>query len=329
MESSSASFCASAPLRNEWYVVADAADVADAPIPVALLADRYVVWRGEEGQLVAALDRCPHREAPLSAGRLDDDGCLVCPYHAWTFDGDGNCVAVPSSGPDATIPPAAHLQLLAVQERFGLVWLCPGTPRADPPDIAQDHDVSYRRLTAGMETWQTSAARMTDNFCDVAHFPYVHAGTIGPDADPVVAPITIEELDADFTGYRYTVDVNDEHGDVVRQVMSTGFHLPFVVRSNTTYETGPRAGHDRVLLLCATPVDDVTSLFTFVVWRNHDFEVPAEEVLAFDRAIGAEDKKMLEQVPGTLPLDNTATVSVRSDRLSVEWRRRLAALVQP
>jgi phenylpropionate dioxygenase-like ring-hydroxylating dioxygenase large terminal subunit len=251
----------------------------------------------------------------------------VCPYHAWSFDGDGVCVEVPSSGPGATIPPAADLRLVAVRERYGLVWMCPGTPAGEPPEIPQDRDPSFRRVSAGIETWRTSATRMVDNFCDVAHFPYVHAGTIGPDTDPIVAPIHVEALDADFTGYRYTVDVLDERGNEVRQRMSTAFHLPFVVRSNTVYETGPRAGHDRVLLLCATPIDDVTSLFTFVSWRNHDHELPVDEFLAFDRAIGAEDRAMLERIGGVLPLDQAATVSVRSDRLSVEWRRRFAALL--
>jgi hypothetical protein len=105
--------------------------------------------------------------------------------------------------------------------------------------------------------------------------------------------------------------------------MTTGFHLPFTVRSTIHYETGL----DHLILLCSTPVDDVTSLFTFVIWRNDDHSVPAEEVIAFDRAIGAEDKRMLEQVPGVLPLDQHRTVSVQSDRPSVEWRRRLAALL--
>ena len=105
--------------------------------------------------------------------------------------------------------------------------------------------------------------------------------------------------------------------------MSTGFHLPFVVRSTIHYEDGL----DHLILLCSTPIDDTTSLFTFVVWRNDDASVPAEEVIAFDRAIGAEDKEMLERIPGVLPLDQGATVSVQADRASVEWRRRLAALI--
>jgi phenylpropionate dioxygenase-like ring-hydroxylating dioxygenase large terminal subunit len=328
MISGAGSFCGSAELRHHWYVVADASDVTDAPVAVRLLGDRYVLWRDPAGGIAAAPDRCPHREAPLSGGRVEH-GCLVCPYHGWTFTSEGACVAVPSSGPDATIPPAAHLALVGVREWYGLVWLCPGTPVGEPPVIEQDRDPSFRRLTGGMESWATSATRMVDNFCDVAHFPYVHAGTIGAGTEAVVAPITIEELDADFVGYRYRVEVLDETGVRVGQRMSTAFHLPFTVRSNTFYETGPRAGHDRVLLLCSTPVDDITSLFTFVVWRNHDHDVPADEVLAFDRAIGAEDRAMLERIPGGLPLDSTATVSVRSDRLSVEWRRRFADLVRP
>ena len=103
--------------------------------------------------------------------------------------------------------------------------------------------------------------------------------------------------------------------------MTTGFHLPFAVRSTIHYETGL----DHILLLLSTPVDDVTSLFTFVVWRNDDFTVSAEEVLRFDRAIGAEDQRMLERVAGVLPLDATALVSVQADKASVEWRRQLAA----
>ena len=148
-------------MRTQWYVVADAGDVGDAPVAATLLGDRFVLWRAPDGAVRAAADRCPHREAPLSDGTVTD-GCLVCPYHAWAFDADGACVDVPSSGPDAAIPSAADLALLAVRERYGLVWLCPGTPTGDPPEIAQDRDPSFRRVTAGTEIWHASATRMAD-----------------------------------------------------------------------------------------------------------------------------------------------------------------------
>jgi hypothetical protein len=109
----------------------------------------------------------------------------------------------------------------------------------------------------------------------------------------------------------------------VSRRMTTGFALPFTVRSTIEYETGLK----HILLLLSTPIDDTRSYFTFVVWRNDDFRVPAQDVVRLDRQIGAEDKAMLERVPGTLPLDPTTLVNVQADRGSVEWRRQLRGLL--
>jgi Vanillate O-demethylase oxygenase C-terminal domain len=100
--------------------------------------------------------------------------------------------------------------------------------------------------------------------------------------------------------------------------------LPFTICSTIRYATGL----EHILLLLTTPIDDVTSYFTFVVWRNDDFSVPADEVVAFDRRIGMEDRAMLERIPGVLSLDVTATASVQADRPSLAWRRQFAALLQ-
>ncbi len=318
-------------LENYWHVVAEIADIGVEPLGVRLLGSDLVLWRDPSGQVVAAPDRCPHREAPLSLGVVRD-GCLSCPYHGWTFGSGGRCVLVPSSGEGRPVPPAAHLHTMHVAERYGLVWVCPGQPLLPIPTIDADDDPAYRRINTGVDTWSVSAGRMTDNFLDISHFPYVHVGTFGIESNTLVPKIELVQLDDDFYGYDYTVEVGNEAGalasgidaDVVTRRMTTGFNLPFTVRSTIHYETGL----DHLILLCSTPVDDVTSLFTFVIWRNDDHSVPAEEVIAFDRAIGAEDKRMLERVPGVLPLDHHGTVSVQSDRPSVEWRRRLSTALQ-
>jgi phenylpropionate dioxygenase-like ring-hydroxylating dioxygenase large terminal subunit len=317
-------------LHHHWYVVAEGVDVTDAPHAVTLLGRDLVVWRTGAGTLVAAPDRCPHREAPLSAGSVHD-GCLVCPYHGWKFADEGRCVEVPSSGAGRPVPPAAHLAVVRVEERYGLVWICLGEPASDIPAMAAEQDASYRRINSGVDVWSTSVTRMTDNFLDISHFPYVHAGTFGIPENRDVPKIELEPLDDGYFGYEYEVDVDNERGSaasgiddkIVTRRMTTGFHLPFTVRSTIHYETGL----DHLILLCSTPIDDVTSYFTFVIWRNDDFSVPGEDVITFDRAIGAEDKRMLEMLPGVLPMDQTATVSVQADRPSVEWRRRLAALL--
>jgi hypothetical protein len=106
--------------------------------------------------------------------------------------------------------------------------------------------------------------------------------------------------------------------------MSTGFTLPLTVRSTIRYEDGL----EHILLLCSTPIDDDHAYFTFVVWRNDDFSIDGDEVIAFDRAIGEEDRKMLERVPGSLPLGQTDLASVQADRGSVEWRRQFIEFLE-
>ncbi len=317
-------------LRHHFHVVAEAADLETGPVGVTVLGEALVVWRSSDGQVVAAPDRCPHREAPLSEGTVRD-GCLVCPYHGWTFGDQGRCVEVPSSGTGRHVPPAAHLNTVTAEERYGLVWVCLDEPHGTIPQMSAEDDPAYRRINSGVEVWRTSTMRMTDNFLDISHFPWVHTGTFGIEQNTEVLKIEIVDLDDGYVGYAYEVDARNEMGasstgvddDVVHRRMSTGFHLPFTVRSTIHYETGL----DHLLLLCSTPIDDERSYFTFVVWRNDDFSVPGQEVIEFDRAIGAEDKAMLERIPGVLPLDQQATVSVQSDRPSVEWRRRLVAML--
>ncbi len=71
-----------------------------------------VSWTDGAGCERAALDRCPHRRAPLSSGHVDADGVLRCAYHGWGFGGDGRCVDIPALGPDARIPPRAQLAMV-------------------------------------------------------------------------------------------------------------------------------------------------------------------------------------------------------------------------
>jgi phenylpropionate dioxygenase-like ring-hydroxylating dioxygenase large terminal subunit len=318
-------------LRGYWHAVARVSELPAAPLKRTLLGEDVVIWRGPDGAVVAGPDRCPHREAPLSGGCVND-GVLQCPYHGWEFGNGGQLVRVPSAVPGVPVPPTGHLPAVHAQERYGLVWVCLGEPIADLPVIAQDRDAAFRRINNPVEAWTTSATRLTDNFMDYTHFPFVHTGTFGRAQDTVVPRFEVEMLDDGWCGYQYEVDVNNpdsatsisgQTDKVLHRKMSTGFTLPFAVRSTIHYETGLQ----HILLLLTTPIDDVNCYFTFVVWRNDDFSVSAEEVIAFDRMIGAEDKVMLEQIPGVLPLGQTGVVSVQSDKGSVEWRRQLAGLL--
>jgi phenylpropionate dioxygenase-like ring-hydroxylating dioxygenase large terminal subunit len=325
-------FAANHVLRGYWYAVAQSSDVVPGPLAVTVLGEALVLWRTAAGALMAARDRCPHREAPLSLGQVVEGG-LQCPYHGWTFGASGACVRIPSAPLGRAVPPAASLTTVHVTERYGLAWVSLDAPAADIPHLAYDSDSHFRRINTPVEVWRASATRMADNFMDIAHVPWVHTGTFGRAESTCVPLLTLESLDDTFYGYRYTIEANNPDAasptsgsqeSIVTRWMTTGFALPFTIRSTIRYATGL----EHNLLLLTTPIDDVTSYFTFVVWRNDDFSVPADEVVAFDRRIGQEDKAMLERIPGVLPLEAAATASVQADRPSLAWRRQFAALLQ-
>ena len=319
------------PLKNYWYAVALSDDVDLNPIAVKLLDEEFVIWRESDGGLIAAESKCPHRQAPLSHGSIEK-GCLVCPYHGWTFGESGKCIDIPSSSDGVPVPARAHLEIFEVIEKYGLIWLCIGKPVNPLFDLKEEHDPSFRRINTEVQKWDVAATRMVDNFLDITHFPYVHSGTFGAGQETKVPNITLEYLDDDFFGYRYDVlAANPEEAkttsgsdeETVERSMTSGFNLPLTVRSTITY----RSGLEHVILLLSTPIDETSSYFTFVIWRNDDFSVPAEEVISFDRAIGEEDRVMLEKLKGAMPLGKTALVNVQSDKATVEWRRQLLELI--
>src|SRR5918997_3897383 len=78
-----------------WYVACLVRELrADRPLARTVDDTPLVLFRDTAHHAVALLDRCPHRNVPLSCGRVND-GLLQCCYHGWTFDGTGACRAVP------------------------------------------------------------------------------------------------------------------------------------------------------------------------------------------------------------------------------------------
>lgn len=318
-------------LRDQWYAAANETELDQGPLARTILTKKIVIYRDTEGQVIAAPDRCPHREAPLSIGSTEK-GVLTCAYHGWSFGAGGRCVSIPSSDPDAPIPGNGHLPCVNARVLYGVVWVCLGDNPAELPVISHEQDSAFRRINNPVQTWTTSATRMTDNFLDIAHFPWVHLGTFGSDQRTQVGNINLEMLDDGYYGYQYEVEaenpdaasrVSGQAEDTVSRTMSTGFQLPFTVRSTIKYHTGGQ----HIILLLTTPIDDLNSYFTFVVWRNDDFSVSAEDIIAFDRMIGAEDKVMLEKVPGVLPLSAKGMANTQADKASSAWRLQLIRMM--
>src|SRR5437879_12537912 len=81
-------------LRNYWYPILQSSELgSDKPVGVRALNEGLVVWRDSEGLPGVLTDRCAHRAAKLSVGRVLD-GNLQCAFHGLLYDRFGNCVLI-------------------------------------------------------------------------------------------------------------------------------------------------------------------------------------------------------------------------------------------
>jgi phenylpropionate dioxygenase-like ring-hydroxylating dioxygenase large terminal subunit len=136
-----------------------------------MLGKPLVIWRDSKAQVVAHVDRCPHRGAPLSLGSVCA-GAIACPYHGWQFDGEGLCVAMP-----ALKEPVGQVRL----DRFEAYEVDGFILVREVGHAASDVGLP-RRLVAGghqrqmVQMVQSDLVDLAENALDTTHTSVVHAG---------------------------------------------------------------------------------------------------------------------------------------------------------
>lgn len=165
-----------ARLARYWYVAFPSATLGRRPLARTLLGTPLVFFRDNDGRARALLDRCPHRNVPLSIGRVAGNGRLECAYHGWQFDGDGQCRSVPGlieeGAPRERRCPRAH-----VRELDGLVWVYGALdqePDSEPFALASPGE-RYTRVVREVEADATLHATL-ENALDVPHTAFLHRG---------------------------------------------------------------------------------------------------------------------------------------------------------
>jgi phenylpropionate dioxygenase-like ring-hydroxylating dioxygenase large terminal subunit len=188
-------------LINDWHVVARASELKPGEIrPVRLLGNDVVLWRNSEG-LHAWQDLCLHRGAKLSGGHLEND-CLACPYHGWQYNSAGQCVKIPAH-PLQPPPSRAKTKTFQVRERYDFIWVSLGRPESGIPAFPEWEDNSFRKVFAGPYLFKAHGPRVIENFLDVGHFPFVHAGFLGDAAHTEIGDYEVE---------------SDENGVIARDI---------------------------------------------------------------------------------------------------------------
>ncbi|MEC7491243.1 MAG: aromatic ring-hydroxylating dioxygenase subunit alpha [Pseudomonadota bacterium] len=165
-----------------WYCAARAVELSTKPISRIICNEPIVLFRTlESGQYVALEDRCPHRQAPLSMGRVVGEE-IMCQYHGWMMNADGRCTHVPHQD---SVSPHAVVKSYPIVEKWGLMWLWIGeADRADKrsiPDmpwlVSDDHSTILSRFYS-----EANYQLMADNLLDVSHADFLHANSFGSQA---------------------------------------------------------------------------------------------------------------------------------------------------
>jgi len=192
-------------LYDCWYVAAWDHELIDGKILSRRILDKPIVlYRGESGQFVALDDRCCHRAAPLSMGRVEGD-CIRCMYHGLKYDPSGQCIQIP--GQDV-VAKSLKVRSYPVLERSHLVWIWMGDPALAEPEMILDYpplsDPAWRGLPAYLH-YDANWLLIVDNLSDFAHLAFVHTNTLGGSEAYAykTKPVAIERLSDGFRVERW------------------------------------------------------------------------------------------------------------------------------
>ena len=171
-----------------FHPVMAARGLGGKPKRVQIAGQSYVLWRDGQGTPAAFIDACPHRKAPLSAGRVRADGRLQCPYHGWNFAADGQ-----GRSPSQPGLKKCDAQTMQLVERHGYLWLAdPDTSVSTMPRLVDD---GYAYAGAFSMLFRAPLHVALDNFSEDEHTPWVHTRLGWSDRDLQTIEFEAENFD--------------------------------------------------------------------------------------------------------------------------------------
>lgn len=323
-------------MRNAWYGVALASKVR-TPLARVIDGTPIVLWRDDTGAVRAVEDRCVHRRAPMSAGKVVD-GVLQCPYHGWCYDGTGTVVRIPSLGPGVDPPDRFCVTAYPVVVRYGVVWLWWGDPAAadtaylpdvpfldpdgDPPSHADFHYDAPQEL-------------IIENLLDLTHLDFVH-GTVFGDPFGGVEDITVEHTDEMILMRRISRDRrtpklmkplmgNPERQDFVHPFL---IHVRSGVAMGIAWNTPPPWGF--CLLMCVTPESPTRCRITAASRvLNAPWWYRKIAPIISTRVVTRQDNRIFRlQTPRYAVEEHRADKSVPADAAGLRYRSMMADLAE-
>jgi phenylpropionate dioxygenase-like ring-hydroxylating dioxygenase large terminal subunit len=320
-------------------------------LPVTIIGEPIVVYRKEDGTPIALADRCCHKSAKLSAGRLEGD-CVRCMYHGLKFDTSGRCIEIP--GQDK-IPPTACVASFPVVQSGSWIWVWMGDPaKADtdliPRTIAFD-DPSWNLRRSSMD-YKANYQLINDNLTDFSHLSFVHPKSFG--ASPTFAAVrpTVKRIDRGVRVSRWLGGAQVENKNVAEAVgrnadapvtwMSYDYLVPgiLVMRSETyRIEDFPEDGVSpptgtpvmaNTNCQAVTPMTEDTSRYFFLTGPRSgpNSDRGADKLLEIMKIAFEEDRQMIESQAANIRLVPGQEMMTGHDLGPVQFRSVIRSLIK-
>lgn len=225
--------------QEAWYPIYYVEDLNKSKLSRFTLLEKDLViwWDNSVDTWQVFEDLCPHRLAPLSEGRINEEGLLECPYHGWAFSGTGDCEAIPQqqSGKQAHTSARACVRSYPTAIAQGLLFVYPGikenaiqtlVPIIEPMEEESEdwvclnifRDLPYDALT------------LLENVIDASHIPYTHHKTVGNRSN--VAPVELEIIESGKQGLKGVWQEGPRRGQLGTQY--TTFNAPCLIWHDLT-----------------------------------------------------------------------------------------------
>ena len=160
---------------NPWLIACRSRELRSGQV-LGIVAEGHALalFRDARGDACALEDRCAHRNAPLSLGKVAH-GCLECAYHGWRYDGQGRVTQVPAL-PEREAARSAHaVKRFSVSERDGFVWVAvdDAHPAVAPLAFAHLGQPGWTSFTL-KTLFRAPVEACLENFLDVPHATFLH-----------------------------------------------------------------------------------------------------------------------------------------------------------
>jgi phenylpropionate dioxygenase-like ring-hydroxylating dioxygenase large terminal subunit len=264
-------------LTDIWYFAALSSDLKPGRLQrFEILGEPVLLGRTRAGEVYAVRDICPHRAAPLSAGRLVTEAggaeAVECPYHGWRFGTDGACVAIPSLVDDQEMDVGrVRLRQFPTAESQGLVFIWIAAPRQpavpDQPPPSFDGVVGGRPKIVDRMEFEAHIDHAVVGLMDPAHGPYVHQQWWWRSKHSQHAKAKrFEPREAGFAMVRHEPSKNSRAYKILggEPLTEITFRLPGLRWEHV------KVGDRQVLsLTCLTPLSETRTRITQLIWSDH------------------------------------------------------------